>query len=206
MDTKSCSRCGETKPLDEFYRKEGRPSSWCKVCTLADIKRRYRSKHPEPPPYQPPTEKACKKCGETKPIEQYHRRRSARDGRQTICATCATAIAAAFNKSHPDYHRQHAKAWGRANPERKADIALKTRLGIPYGTYDRMFAEQEGKCAICKTDSPGARTKRFHVDHDNDTGVIRGLLCSRCNTGIGQLRHSETLLLAAIAYLASNTK
>lgn len=206
METKSCSRCRETKPLADFYRKEGRPTSWCRACTLAEVKQRYRSKHPEPPPYQPPTEKACKKCGETKPIGQYHRRRSAKDGRQTICGTCATAIALAFNQSHPEYHRRHARDWARKNPERKADNHLKWRLGVEYGTYDRMLVEQGGKCAICETTDPGARTKRFHMDHDSATGDIRGLLCSRCNTGIGQMRHSQPLLLAAIKYLESDSK
>jgi len=206
MDTKACSRCRETKTLDQFYRKEGRPSSWCKPCTLADIKARYRSKHPEPPPYQPPAEKACNKCGVTKPLEQFHRRRSSRDGRNSICADCNTATSLAFNQSHPDYHRRHAREWARKNPERKADNHLKWRLGLPYGTYDEMFAAQGGKCGICGDASPGARTTRFHVDHDKETGAIRGLLCGRCNTGIGQMRHSQPILLAAIDYLARTTK
>jgi hypothetical protein len=206
MDTKACSRCRETKTLDQFYRKEGRPSSWCKPCTLADIKARYRSKHPEPPPYLLPTEKACNKCGVTKPLEQFHRRRSSRDGRNSICADCNTEAAAKFNKAHPDYHRIKMREWGKKNPDRKADIQLKVRLGVPHGTYARMLAEQDGKCGICGDSDPGARISRFHVDHDKESGIVRGLLCGRCNTGIGQLRHSKPILLAAIGYLERTTK
>jgi len=201
MDTKACSRCRETKTLDQFYRKEGRPSSWCKPCTLADIKARYRSKHPEPPPYQPPAEKACNKCGVTKPLEQFHRHRSARDGRNSFCAVCATAAASAWNKANPGYHRQKAKEYGLRHPDRKADNNLRWRLGLPWGTYAQMLEAQGGKCAICGTTKPGDRIKRFHTDHDEASGDVRGLLCNNCNNGIGRLNHDPIRLRLAADYL-----
>jgi hypothetical protein len=75
---------------------------------------------------------------------------------------------------------------------------------VPLGTYDRLFAEQNGKCANCRTDKPGGNGKRFHLDHDHETGRIRGLLCTNCNTGIGQFKDDADLLKAAIEYLAKH--
>ena len=61
-----------------------------------------------------------------------------------------------------------------------------------------MFAEQDGLCAICR--QKGGQ-KGIGVDHDHETDAVRGLLCTRCNIGIGQLKHSIQLLAAAIQYL-----
>lgn len=201
---KRCTFCGEDKPATAFYNNRGHRdglSTYCKPCTLADRRRTWRAKHPEPPPYEPPAEKACTKCGEVKPLDQFHRRKAARDGRQTYCAICATALALAFNKRNPEYHRQAARLHAARHPDRKADNSLKWRLGVPYGTYDRIFAEQDGKCAICGTTDPGSGTKRLHMDHNGVTGQIRGLLCGSCNNGIGRFSHDPIRIINAAAYL-----
>ena len=66
--------------------------------------------------------------------------------------------------------------------------------------YARLFAEQGGECAIrgCKR---RPRTRRFHIDHDHRTGVVRGLLCNNCNRGLGRFKDSVVLLEAALRYL-----
>lgn len=145
--------------------------------------------------------KKCSRCGEIKPIEQFHRNRNTKDGRTPDCAKCRIPLAAAWNKVHPEYHRQKAKEFKARNPEKHADWSLRWRLGLPVGTYAKMFAAQNGKCAICGTTDPGGRTKRFHVDHDEKTGLIRGLLCNACNLGIGKLGHDTSIIEAAITYL-----
>ena len=66
-----------------------------------------------------------------------------------------------------------------------------------------MLAEQEGCCAICGTEDPG-KNGRFNVDHNHDTGEIRGLLCYGCNVGIGHLRDNPSICLAAAEYLFTN--
>lgn len=62
---------------------------------------------------------------------------------------------------------------------------LRTKYGLTVADYERMFAEQGGRCAICGTESPGAHKKHFAVDHCHKTGRVRGLLCSPCNTNLG---------------------
>ena len=75
---------------------------------------------------------------------------------------------------------------------------LHSRYGITVEEYDRMFAEQDGKCAIC-----GVKVEkhRLCVDHDHATGKVRGLLCRLCNRHLGGFRDSIDLLRRAIAYL-----
>ncbi len=86
---------------------------------------------------------------------------------------------------------------------RNIDYSLRRNYGINYGDYSRMLGEQNGLCAICgKPASGGIKSAaRLHVDHDHATGAVRGLLCSRCNQGIGYFSDNPELLAAAIAYL-----
>lgn len=62
-----------------------------------------------------------------------------------------------------------------------------------------LLRKQRGVCAICKRRC--ADRTNLCVDHDKDTDGIRGLLCMRCNSGIGDFAHNARFLENAIAYL-----
>src|SRR6201999_2384920 len=98
------------------------------------------------------------------------------------------------------YVAADAKRRRAANPKRYADYGRKQYYGLEAGTYDKMLAAQNGRCAICGTNEPGGKGA-FHVDHCHEIGHVRGLLCTRCNIGIGQLQHDEKILQQAMAYL-----
>jgi hypothetical protein len=66
--------------------------------------------------------------------------------------------------------------------------------------YNRMFADQGGRCAICQAELP-----QLVVDHDHATGLVRGLLCANCNCGIGFLRDDISILHSAARYLAAHS-
>lgn len=74
--------------------------------------------------------------------------------------------------------------------------ALWKKFGISPGEFHRMLVAQSGLCPVCDSDM-----KNPHVDHDHETGAIRGLLCSRCNKAIGQFDDDQQLLINAIRYL-----
>lgn len=82
------------------------------------------------------------------------------------------------------------------------DGQLASKYGITREQYDNLFEQQGGLCAICKqpeTVKTGAGViRRLAVDHDHDTGRVRGLLCYRCNTTLGQF---ELRAEAILAYL-----
>lgn len=76
----------------------------------------------------------------------------------------------------------------------------KAVFGIDAAEYERILAVQGGRCAICQQKP---NTKRLAVDHDHDTGAVRGLLCSRDNHDLlGAAHDSIEYLLAAVNYLA----
>jgi hypothetical protein len=78
--------------------------------------------------------------------------------------------------------------------ESRADHLRRT-FGITVEEHDRLLAEQGGKCAICGDDNP------THTDHDHVSGKVRGLLCGRCNLGIGLFLEDAVRMEAAMAYL-----
>lgn len=86
---------------------------------------------------------------------------------------------------------------------RRSDILRK--YGLSVEQYRILSEKQNDLCAICyKKESmiyPSGRKKLLSVDHCHITGKIRGLLCSRCNAGIGQLLSSVDLLKSGITYL-----
>lgn len=78
-------------------------------------------------------------------------------------------------------------------------VTLRNRYGITVEEYDRLLVLQEGVCAICKRPCPSG--KRLAVDHSHETGEVRGLLCRKCNRGIGLFHDSLDLLKSALTYL-----
>lgn len=83
---------------------------------------------------------------------------------------------------------------------------LQKVYGISEDTYIKLFEEQKGVCAICKSPETHVHRKtnlicNLSVDHDHSTGIVRGLLCKRCNMALGLLRDSEVLLENAKKYL-----
>lgn len=95
--------------------------------------------------------------------------------------------------------------WRAANPERVVELTRKHNLKRHYGItpedYATQLAVQGGACAICGTDNPSDRWDNFAVDHDHETGEVRGLLCGKCNKAIGLLSDDVSRLRSAIAYL-----
>ncbi len=97
--------------------------------------------------------------------------------------------------------------WETTNPvgaSRKYRRRNLRRRGMTEADYNSLLAKQGGRCAVCKTDTPtgkGGRLGRFfHVDHDHETGNVRGLLCTGCNTG-NRITDNPDLLAEKIIYL-----
>lgn len=86
------------------------------------------------------------------------------------------------------------------SPEYRRAAMLRRKWGMTEDDYLAMFVKQEGRCVICRTHQDDL-SKRLCIDHDHETGKIRELLCHNCNTGIGNLRDSTELLMAATKYL-----
>jgi hypothetical protein len=101
---------------------------------------------------------------------------------------------------YAEYHRNYNREWARNNPDRVRAIDWKRKRGITPEQYHAMYEAQAGNCAICGRHA-SEEARFLSVDHCHDTGVIRGLLCNRCNGGIGLLGDSADVLAKAITYL-----
>lgn len=71
--------------------------------------------------------------------------------------------------------------------------------GLTPDQWSAILARQGGRCAICGTDEP--KGCGWHTDHCHETGVVRGILCTHCNSGLGFFRDNPAHLVAAIEYL-----
>jgi hypothetical protein len=139
-----------------------------------------------------------------------------RDGHRNECKDCFRQIARARYRKDPRKVIETAQQWRRENPERvrayqaeyrlrperkraMRDLYYRRTYGISADEFDRLLDEQHGACAICRTRPE--REASMHVDHDHESGAVRGLLCLSCNQGLGQFKDDPTLLLRAIVYL-----
>jgi hypothetical protein len=100
------------------------------------------------------------------------------------------------------------RQWRKKAPEKKKALDRKGRLKQKYNLtiddYKAMQTAQENRCGICQsTEKSSPRFKLWCVDHDEETGRIRGLLCHNCNAGIGLFKHNIERLEQAIQYLRS---
>jgi len=163
--------------------------------------------------------KKCTKCGKQKPLQAFHKNKSTPDGLQIWCRKCkAAGTKRAYQKNHT-HHRAKQAEWNKANrahirnsdrarvakdPDYYRRIQLRCKFGITVEDYDAMYAKQAGVCGICgKPETRKVKGTLCHlaVDHDHETGKIRGLLCSKCNRGIGLLQDDIQLLSKAVAWL-----
>lgn len=155
--------------------------------------------------------KICARCNQSRPIEDFHRCHRNNDGRLYVCKYCiklgrnknAEKLYYENNKekikkyqtSRKEETAKRTKMRRQQNPDHFTDIRLRSWYGINKNQYDAMVLLQCGKCKIC--DLP----KKLVVDHDHATGEVRGLLCSKCNSGLGLFEENTFNLQRAIGYL-----
>lgn len=125
----------------------------------------------------------CTKCGEVKPIDGFYGRYEPGGRKRRKCKAC--------------YSRERAARTAAMAPDdptwrNRRDKALRVKYGIGLDDVERMEAAQDGVCALCgerpdygRRRANGDRFAVLHVDHDHETGRVRGLLCNRCNWWIG---------------------
>lgn len=120
--------------------------------------------------------KKCTRCGSEGP---FPRDSTKKDGLSAWCRACHKATASI-------------KVQRRAN--------LKHHYKITPEIYTTLLRMQKNRCAICGRDQEEVG-KRFGVDHDHKTGNIRGLLCTKCNSGLGNFNDDVSVILLAAYYL-----
>ena len=112
----------------------------------------------------------------------------------------------AYHRARRPIKTAQRRAWNAANRDKQKAanerMHLKRAYGMTLEAYRTLADAQGGRCAACGEVPSGAgHCGRLHVDHDHDTGEIRGLLCVTCNQGLGQFKDSVLRLQQAIMYL-----
>lgn len=186
--TGKCPNCG--RPTQEF--------TYCDDC-----RSKIRKK-------QQAVEKRCVDCNAVMPYTGYFRGK-----RCKACAEKADKLAVDnwYKNLSPERKSkkrkqlaEYAREWRKNHPEQSASNWLKKQYGITFSDFKSIYEEQQGKCAMCFCSLPtnlldSQERKKIHVDHDHKTGKVRGILCPRCNMGIGIFNDSIDTLKLAIAYL-----
>lgn len=117
--------------------------------------------------------KQCKECGENKSLDNYYKqfnKKFNKDYYKTTCKVC-------YIKN------QTIRNWEKYN------------IKITYDEYEERYKKTDGRCNICSD-----KYTILEVDHCHDTGDIRGLLCGKCNRGIGLLGDNINGIKNALSY------
>jgi hypothetical protein len=133
--------------------------------------------------------KICYVCDICKPLHCFYASKSGKNGRHAVCIQCMRASMNKQARNRPASSKAY--AWRRKRLLRK--------YGLHWSEYQALLTAQHHRCAICGRDAV------LGVDHDHNTGQVRGLLCNSCNVGIGHFRDSPALLLAASRYLLTQS-
>lgn len=170
---KTCINCGGTGPFGPNKNAKDGLKSNCRKC-LAEKQRAYAAAHPE-----------------------------AWANWATANADHLKAKDAARYRADPEGEKARVRAYRDKNPEKArvwGQISKFRRYNLTPEDVNVLFTKQGGKCAICPVPLVPGR-KGMVVDHDHETGLVRGLLCSLCNMMLGDLRETPAFFDRAIAYL-----
>lgn len=114
-----------------------------------------------------------------------------------------------WRKKNPNQVKRNSAKWRKENQDKMLNYYYLKKYGIDRDTYERMLKDQSGVCYICR--QPESRRlhkklSRLSVDHCHKTGVIRRLLCARCNHVLGHTHEDSQLLRRLADYLEEYRK
>lgn len=224
--TKTCTKCGETKPIDGFYSWRygaGGIRAECAECSrrrARDYATRVRGGPPrhergpqrltcaqcrEPFEYQPPERgRLPKYCSALCRRRRDDEGRAVRWGRETEarqlqrkCACGSSDVKAVGKPVCPECQKdRRSRSEAARAKERRRTLR---KYGLTQAGFDQLLTSQGGRCAICRSADPVHR--QWHIDHCHRSGRVRGLLCHHCNLALGHLKDDPHLFLSAVRYL-----
>lgn len=194
-----CRLCSAVKRDEDFQRcrrtKDGR-SNRCKECKTRYERDLYRKKRPPGVESIALTAEQwaailaagwlrCRKCLNEKPLDQFARQNMpCRLYYRRICKECQRNDVQLLRRHRRTSRRYCCKAYG-----------------ITLEQFETMVSEQKGMCALCCRPLGDMRQT---IDHDHDTGAIRGIVHWQCNLVLGHANDDPAVLVRAIRYLAKH--
>lgn len=192
---RTCKECKKALPYDLFHSKGKTKTGAVKRDTVCrNCKSSVHVRLVEL--YGTSGKKECSSCKRILQWDQFSYR--VQDGKRYLRSKCKECSSRAWGKwvdLHPEYKDKKLES------DRKCheDYKKYHRHGITKNQYELMLEAQNGVCAICC--KPPKPTQSLVVDHNHETGDVRGLLCRNCNRGIGLLGDSIITLENSLNYL-----
>ena len=151
-------------------------------------------------------DKKCKKCELIKDVSEFPKNSAVKGGLENWCKACKKEY---YNnlqckENHSKSHRKYRST--SAFKRHIHNYNLKKRYGITREEYDIILTDQGLGCAICGYKGLLTAKKNLSVDHNHETGTVRGLLCQKCNTGLGNFQDDPEIILKALTYLTKDHK
>jgi hypothetical protein len=228
-----CTRCGVEQGAEDFPVDRSKATgrrSWCKICANEsrqrwyDSVRRAQSRHAcivcgaekiasefrsgvrggrlnicvACTEATPAGRKICSKCREAKPLDQFYPHNQSRDGKQPSCKPCFEWQKLESELLHPGSIRR-----------RRSNAHIRRSYKLTATEYQALVEQTGGLCMACgqpetiKAKDGGAWP--LCVDHNHETGEVRGLLCHSCNRAAGAVNDDPVRLRAVAAYLEART-
>lgn len=187
----SCRDCHQTLAAEAFVLPStGRVLPVCVACWRVR-RTRYQQTYRElnPDTYRKQSQASKRRQREHRDVEKYR--------------AYWRAYMKRYRAEHGEKYRAKQRAWTRKNPERARLQQVRSEYGLTNEQYQALVTAQHGKCAVC---GGGPSKRALHVDHDHQTGAVRGLLCRACNQGLGQFKDDIALMMRAVEYLSRHAE
>ena len=197
VPSKVCTQCNQCKPCNQFNKRKAKSDglqSECRDCHN-ERARRYREEH------SGEVKKAQKKYrksdrGRSQNVKNARRHRS--ENREKINERARRRRMENYDQIREQETRSYA-----ARKEKVRNKQLEDLYGITIKEYVFLLEQQGNKCACCGVSQD--KSSSFNVDHDHSTMEIRGLLCRKCNMGIGLLGDTADSVMLAVLYLQNHS-
>ena len=135
--------------------------------------------------------KTCTSCNVEKDYSEFYASTSKKSGYKSNCKECVKTRANVYYRTDKGRKYIQEKQWRVKG------------IDMTVERYQELLDAQKNGCGICGVEK-NRNGSRLCVDHDHNTGKIRGLLCHHCNTALGKMQDSEEMLMKAIEYLRSH--
>ncbi len=147
--------------------------------------------------------KTCSRCKITKDLSCFAKHSITKDKLDYWCRVCKYTTNKEWVSKNKEKKLAYLVEYRKKNPEKfRQRIPIKTRsycikskYGLSLENYENMCSVQNNICKICDLPS------KLVIDHCHISGVIRGLLCSQCNSALGFFKDNENRLLKAVEYI-----
>lgn len=144
--------------------------------------------------------KECYICKKIKNLEEFNFCKNSKDQHKSGCKECRLKESTVWKRKNKDKLNKKAREKRKEDPTSFRESFLKRTYNLTLKDYENMLISQDNKCKICLINHEEAK-RGLVIDHCHKTGRIRGLLCNKCNRGLGHFDDSPKLLHTAIAYL-----